>query len=101
MNQNTESEIEHKQEQQQLPCNCPVCKGQCPRCNKMGCGMCKFCTHTRCPVCPQCATMLESLHETEHQHMKHKMPFHMTFERVILLLILILAGYVAWKHYKE
>lgn len=102
MSTKTDSDKESKSDQQQqTPCDCPVCGGQCQRCNRMGCGMCPYCTSTRCPLCPQCAKTLESFNASEEQQTNTKIPFNLTFERIVLLLILAGVCYIAWKHYKE
>jgi len=101
MSTKTDSDKESKSDQQQTPCDCPVCGGQCPRCRRLGCGMCPYCTGTRCPLCPQCANTLESFNASEEQQPKTKMPFNLTFERILLLLILAGVCYIAWKHSKE
>ena len=101
MEQKTESEMEYKQEQLIAKCDCPVCGGRCPRCNVLGCGLCANCKHTRCPLCPQCTAVLEGYDSNEKQSIIPKSRFNMTFERGILLLILALISYIAWKHYKE
>ena len=92
-------EQEHSVKQEaQMPCNCPICKGQCPKCRMEGCGMCPYCMQTRCPLCPMCAAQRESFIGQETMQKTMNM---MTFDRIILLLILILVGYIAWSHYNE
>jgi len=91
------------QTENQPQCNCSICGGQCPRCRMMGCGMCNNCKNTRCPLCPQCANMVKNIEgydSTEEQVVKPKHKF-VTFDRTILILILLLITYIAWKHYKD
>lgn len=101
MNTDSEMETNSQYQQKQHPCNCPVCKGQCIRCNSIGCGMCPFCKNTRCPICPQCAEVLEGYNMEDIKETKNKFIKSLTFEKVTLTLILILVIYIAWKHYKE
>jgi hypothetical protein len=82
----------------QIPCNCPACGGQCPRCRMEGCGMCPYCQKTRCPVCPMCVRQQEPFVGQETLQ-KTVNKLNLTFDRVVLLLILLLVGYIAYRHY--
>ncbi|ARF11404.1 hypothetical protein Klosneuvirus_1_261 [Klosneuvirus KNV1] len=79
-------------------CSCPMCRGQCQWCSKSGCGMCSHCKNTRCPLCPYCA---KTDIQNEPFTMTEKIKLNLTFDRFLLFIILILVGYIAWKHYRE
>ncbi len=88
-------EQEYKQNAQ---CNCPVCAGKCPLCASEGCGMCPYCKNTRCPMCPMCANQYEQF---IGQETITEAASRLTFDRVLLILILVLVAYIAWSHYRE
>jgi hypothetical protein len=72
-------------------CMCPKCKSNCPRCRTVGCGMCHMCRRRGCSKCPQCANMWN----------RSLLPFNLSLNRIILILILILVAYIALKHYRR
>lgn len=80
--------------EEQLQCRCPVCKGQCPRCLAEGCGICHHCRKHGVRQCPRCAALLEGYSMTELKD-------SLSFDRVMLILILVLVSYIAYKHYQE
>ena len=87
-------------QESRLPCNCQVCGGKCPNCRMHGCGMCPYCQKTRCPICPMCAGQQEPFMGQEMiQNTANK--FNLTFDRFVLILILILVGYISWSHYNK
>jgi len=79
-------------------CSCSVCQGQCQWCSKSGCGMCPHCKNTRCPLCPYC---IQKEIKGEPFNVTDKIKLNLTFDRFLLVIILILVGYIAWKHYRE
>lgn len=83
--------------EEEQKCICPVCRGGCRRCMMGGCGMCPYCRN-RGGVCPQCAAVLEGYSLSE---MKDTVVGGITFDRVVMILILLLVIYLAYKHYQE
>jgi len=77
-----------------VTCSCPVCQGQCPRCLNSGCGLCHHCRRRGAQQCPLCAKAVEGYSMGEFKS-------SLSFDRVLLILILIFVSYIAYKHYQE
>ena len=88
-------------EETQSKCTCPVCKGGCQRCMLGGCGMCPYCKSGRSPLCPQCAQVLESYTFSNMTEMKDSVTSRLSFDRIVMILVLLLVLYVAYKHFQE
>ncbi|ARF09505.1 hypothetical protein Indivirus_1_128 [Indivirus ILV1] len=102
-----ESTTEINQNQKPCNCQCPclACQmSECHRCDGgkcgcrfhhwrhgRGCGRCPFCHAGRHQQCPYAKQVLEG----------YDSPSFLTFNRVMLILILILVIYIAFDHYKK
>ncbi len=102
-----ESKPEMKQEKVQIGCPCQGCGmglcggcrmygcGGCPYRRRRGCGRCRFCLGGRQRECPfQGVTNIGAMEYFDGSSM-------LSFDRVLLILILILVIYVAFKHYNN
>ena len=91
--------------EEQLKCNCPVCKGGCNRCSSGGCGMCPYCRSGRSPLCPECAEVLESFSTTEMNKemskLKNSFKSMITIDNLVILFIILLVGYIVYKKYRS